>query len=305
MDSLINWKTSINSGAPFYIECRFITKNNVYKYLYIHMIPHRNRDGVCLRWIGTATPLIKEYDLISNVDPQHTTEHIRDAVEEIISITAHELSTPLTILLGQAKILQQRMEAAQAQPQNQHTIDIIVEQSQRLSRLLHMLMDVTRIDRGQLYMNMIVLDIGTFVWHIVDMLQSVFAHHILRVNVTNEPLWVRGDEVGLEQVLHNIIQNAVKYSPIGSEVVINVTSDDEYAHIIVRDQGMGIPRNVQPYLFERFFRAHEHNKYAQPGLGLGLYISKSIVELHQGRIELASAVGEGTMVTVSLPRYVE
>ncbi len=303
MDCLISWKTAIVNVIPFHVEYRFLFANRAYHYLHINMVPQCSKDGVCLRWIGTATPVVKEYQITHDHDLRNPTEQIRDAIENIISVTAHELSAPLTIIMGQAKILQQRMELhPHTDAKDQRAVDMMVEQSLRLSRLLHMLMDATQIDHGQLYMSTSRLDIGAFVWRVVHTLQLSFPQHSLRVNIEPEPMWIVGDEVRLEQVLHNLIQNAVKYSPMGSEVAIQVTADDEYTHIAVQDHGMGIPSDVQTHLFERFFRAHVQHNRAQTGLGLGLYICKGIIDLHQGKIELASAVGDGTLVTVSLPR---
>ncbi len=304
MDSLIAWQTSIHNGTPFHIEARFISHTRTYKYLYIHMVPYLNRNGICLHWIGVATPLIKEYDLVDHSDPDRMTDAIRDAVDQIISVTAHELAAPITVLMGQAKILQQRMALKpHIDTQDKMGIDMMVEQSQRLSKLLYMLMDASRIDHGQLYIDSSVLDVGALVYRLVYALQSVFTDHVLRVYVDVESVWILGDQIAIEQVMHNVIQNAVKYSPKGSEVKIHVTSDSDYVYITVQDNGMGIPRTIQPHLFERFVRATDRENQTHSGLGLGLYICKGIVDLHQGSIELASVVGEGTMVTISLPRY--
>jgi len=106
----------------------------------------------------------------------------------------------------------------------------------------------------------------------------------------------------LAQVLQNLIQNAVIYSPKGSEIVIAVTSQGNHAQISVRDQGCGIAASVHPALFRRFFRVGSEDGRATPGLGLGLYICKAIMDLHKGNIEVESAIGAGSTFTLILPR---
>jgi signal transduction histidine kinase len=111
---------------------------------------------------------------------------------------------------------------------------------------------------------------------------------------------VVGDALRLEQVLQNLLQNAVKYSPAGSEIVIEVAPDEHQARIAVHDYGSGIAPSARPSLFQRFFRAAD--AYATTGLGLGLYISKAIMDLHGGDIEVESAVGAGSTFIIRLPR---
>jgi signal transduction histidine kinase len=126
--------------------------------------------------------------------------------------------------------------------------------------------------------------------------------HTLQLIIDVAPLWVAGDALRLEQVLQNLLQNAVSYSPAGSEVVITIASQGGEAQVAVRDYGSGIAASVQPALFQRFFRARSGDRPATSGLGLGLYICKAIMDLHAGSIAVESAVGVGSTFTLLLPQ---
>lgn len=112
---------------------------------------------------------------------------------------------------------------------------------------------------------------------------------------------VQGDELRLEQVLQNLIQNAVKYSPNGGDVVIELDTSGQTARISVRDQGIGVPHAAIPHLFTRFYRAENANPKHISGMGIGLYVVREIVQLHGGVVHVKSEEGQGSEFTVELP----
>ncbi len=221
----------------------------------------------------------------------------------MLAIAAHELRAPLTVLLCQAQLLQRRMEArACADPGDQRAANILVEQSIRLAQLISALLDVAAIDQGQLRISATTLDLGALVRRVVQTLQPTLPAHTLRLIDDATPLWVKGDAMRLEQVIENLLQNAVRYSPVGSEVVIAISLHGDQARISVRDQGSGVTASARSSMFERFARAKQGRDSFAPGLGLGLYICKTIMDLHGGSIEVESAVGAGSTFVLLLPR---
>jgi signal transduction histidine kinase len=139
----------------------------------------------------------------------------------------------------------------------------------------------------------------------IEALQVAVTTHTIRLQLEKGPFWVKGDALRLEQVLQNLIQNALKYSPVGSTVTVTVTVTSHHlqVQITVNDQGIGIPASVMPTVFQRFARAHQGaaRGVLGLGLGLGLYLSRVIMELHAGRIHVQSVEGEGCTATLLLP----
>jgi len=117
----------------------------------------------------------------------------------------------------------------------------------------------------------------------------------------SEPLLIEGDDVRLEQVVQNLISNAIKYSPNGGPIAVQAEQQGHQARLLVRDCGMGIPKNDQPHLFQRFYRATNADTQHMSGMGIGLYVVKEIVTLHGGTVAVESCEGAGSTFTVCLP----
>jgi signal transduction histidine kinase len=135
----------------------------------------------------------------------------------------------------------------------------------------------------------------------VDEMQITTEQHVLRCEVPSEALVVLGDELRLEQAMHNLISNAVKYSPSGSTVAIRVTHEGCCACLSVVDQGIGIPQEALPRLTERFYRAPNAAAAQIGGVGVGLYVVKEIVTRHEGTLAIESVEGQGSTFTIQLP----
>jgi len=223
--------------------------------------------------------------------------------DSMLAIAAHELRAPLTVLMCQAQLLQRRLDAREcADPGDQRAANNMVNQSIRLAQLISALLDVAAIDQGQLRISTTTIDLGALVRRMVQTLQPTLASHTLRLIDDAVPLWVQGDIMRLEQVLGNLLQNAAKYSPAGSEVVIASSLYEGQVRISVCDHGSGIAASARHSLFERFARARHSYDSNTPGLGLGLYICKTIMDLHGGSIEVESAVGAGSTFSLIFPR---
>ncbi|MBV9787564.1 MAG: HAMP domain-containing histidine kinase, partial [Chloroflexi bacterium] len=224
--------------------------------------------------------------------------HLRDA---FLSIASHELKTPVTALLGYVDLLQRRAVQNGAQERDLRSIRIIHDQAWRLTNLIGSLLDISRIETGQLRLDPAPLDLRALVEQIIGEMEPVFERYTFRYDLPIEALIVDGDAVRLEQVLHNLFQNATRYSPAGGTVTIRLWREDQIVRLSVTDQGIGIPESALPHIFQRFFRAHTGDTHRISGLGIGLYVVKEIVELHGGVVEVASVEGVGSTFTVSLP----
>jgi signal transduction histidine kinase len=222
--------------------------------------------------------------------------------EQFLSVASHELNTPITSILGYAQLFQRRV----AQDKNfterdKQTIQTIVKQARRLHQLSLLLLDNSRIETGQLSIIHEQVDLCALLKSVVEEIQLTVHQHTLDLHLPQEPLNVEGDALRLQQVLQNLIQNAVKYSPDGGKITIEVEYQQTQVAIKISDQGIGIPASALPRIFTRFFRAKNVNDWQISGMGLGLYVVHEIVTLHGGRIEVDSVEGEGSTFTVYLP----
>jgi PAS domain S-box-containing protein len=224
---------------------------------------------------------------------------VRDA---FLSIASHELKNPLTSLLGNAQLLQRRAARAGTQSaRDQHTITVIHDQAARLNKLLTTLLDVSHMEIGQLSIERTPLDICELAQRVVTDVLPTLTQHRLLASDPGIPLMIDGDAMRLEQVLHNLLQNAIKYSPAGGLVSIVIEQREQTACIAVTDQGIGIPQHALPRLFERFYRATQADTGGIGGLGIGLYVVKELVMLHGGTITVTSTEGVGSTFTICLP----
>ena len=222
--------------------------------------------------------------------------------DSFFSLTAHELRTPLTTLLGRAQLLQKWMgRTADADERNLRAVGIVVDQAQRLNGMITALLDVSRIQSGRFSIVPTILDLGALVRRVIDEWLLGSGAHQLNYTQPDEPLRVQGDELRLEQVLQSLLNNAVKYSPGGSEVRVTLTRHGHEACLEVRDDGIGIPEAARGKLFHRFYRAENAEKLGISGLGIGLFVAREILELHGGRIDVESSEGYGSAFKARLP----
>jgi signal transduction histidine kinase len=223
--------------------------------------------------------------------------------DQFLSIASHELKTPLTTLLGNIQLIRRRAAREGGMGErNEHLIAVVAQQAERLKRMIEALLDITRIQHGRLTIASQTLDLRALAQRVVEEIQPLHNQHRVEIASYDAPLLISGDELRLEQVLQNIIQNAVKYSPAGGTIVVRVEASGDQARVSIADQGIGIPADDLPQLFQRFYRAGNVDALHISGMGVGLYVVREIVQLHQGVVEVASTEGEGSTFTVCLPR---
>jgi len=220
--------------------------------------------------------------------------------DEFMSIASHELKTPLTTLSGYAQLVLRRF-SKQGELDQQRVVEAlesIKTQADKLGRLLGHLLDLSRLDEGKLSLERTATNLAALVEEVVQTARGWSTRHAIQL-VAPTTLLANVDGLRIEQVLVNLIDNAVKYSPDGGQIDVAVTQRGALVEVSVRDHGLGIPRDQRGHIFERFYQAHSERH--RSGLGLGLFISRQIVELHGGRIRAEFPRGGGTRFVVRLP----
>jgi heavy metal sensor kinase len=212
---------------------------------------------------------------------------------------AHELRTPLAALRGE---IEMAMRERGADTQVTRRLASQLEEIDKLSRLIDRLLTLARAEAGEIAIARERVDLGALGTSLVDQLDLVAqARRVaLRCELAG-PVIVRGDERWLERLLLNLVDNAIKFTPEGGEVVLRISHDEGAAIVEVTDTGIGIPADVVPHIFERFFRVDPARSPASEGVGLGLSLAKWIVDGHNGHIDVESQPGRGSTFRVRLP----
>jgi signal transduction histidine kinase len=219
--------------------------------------------------------------------------------DDFLSLVSHELRTPVTSIKGYAQLLKRRAKRDQLPEQAMLAAETIERQTARMQELIDLLLDLTRLDTGRLRLEKSDLDLVELVRRVAGLVQITTEAHTISVEAPAAPIWVHADEHRLEQVVTNLVHNAVRYSPEGGPIEVSVHADSDGVTLSVRDRGIGIPPDALDRIFERFYRAPD--VVQSTGLGIGLYITRAIVEHHGGSIRVESELGSGSTFVVTLP----
>lgn len=239
---------------------------------------------------------------IDNAHLHHQTLEALRLREEFLSVASHELRTPMTSLTLALQLMQESAPAAElSEPSTKsRLVELALRQGERLNRLIEDLLDVSRIETGELPLDLAEVDLAAVVRDAVDRFALNLARSRCSVSIHEDGhavgLW---DRSRLDQVVMNLLSNAVKFGA-GKPIEIHVGEEAGLARLVVKDRGIGIEPVQQGRIFERFGRAVSAHHYG--GLGLGLYISRSIIAAHGGSIHVASQPGVGSTFTIELPR---
>ncbi|HEV8424940.1 MAG TPA: ATP-binding protein [Actinomycetes bacterium] len=234
-------------------------------------------------------------DVIRDVSKEREIDEVKSA---LISTVSHELRTPLTLIHGFAELLVLRDMPVERQRSS--AVEIL-DASRRLARLIDDLLSVSRMESGRLVLDPRPLDLGTVVERILSPFRAMAATHTLRAKLPSSLPVVWGDPDKVEQILTNLVGNAIKYSPGGGEVLVTVEHDGDSVRVSVRDQGIGMSPRDMGQLFEKFYRVDRDEVRRAGGTGLGLYITKRLVEMHGGRLWAESWPGVGSVFSFTLP----
>jgi len=234
------------------------------------------------------------------VDARRKVEDLSRLKDEFLSIASHELRTPVTSIKGYTQLAKTLIRENDLSTSEEY-LDIALDQIDRMSRLILELLDVSRIETGRLEIRREPIPWTTFVNDVVHRHHTAVSDRRFQLNLPVGHKRVLGDRDRLEQVLGNLMENAVKYSPDGSEILVTVEDRGDQVVTSVADRGIGIPTDELGQVFERFHRGRQVSSTNYGGLGLGLYITKQIVERHGGTIWVESREGQGTTFSFSLP----
>jgi|SRR5579859_6313923 len=231
----------------------------------------------------------------------------RDAIrarDEFLSLASHELRNPVAAISGTAQLIQRaRLRNQLDEPTLNRYTSVIERTAAHLANLTEDLLDVGRLQQGRLPLRFAETDLAELVRGVVARQQSRGSDVPISLDIHGDGCVIRADADRLEQVITNLLENAAKYSPHGGSIQVEVTADAESVSVAVRDYGIGFPPSAADRIFEPFGRATNATERNIPGLGLGLYISRQIVERHAGRLWAESlGEGRGTTFYVWLPR---
>jgi signal transduction histidine kinase len=220
--------------------------------------------------------------------------------DEFFSIASHELKTPLTSLKLKNQLAKRGIGIwSQGENSNKYLIES-GEQIERLVRLVDDMLDLSRYRAGTLLMQMEEFDAAELVRTIMERLSPQLDAQGMKLSLeANSPCYLTGDRMRIEQVLQNLVVNAIKYAP-GNPLEVRLHSNKNHVEILVQDSGPGIAENDQERIFQRFERATSSNHVT--GLGIGLYLARAIVEAHRGTLEVKSELGKGATFIIELPR---
>ncbi|MBE9170560.1 HAMP domain-containing histidine kinase [Pleurocapsales cyanobacterium LEGE 06147] len=219
---------------------------------------------------------------------------------QFVGNVSHELRTPLTVVVGYLQSLLRRSSNLSAY--QQQALETATAETERTIRMLQDLLDLARADSGHLHFRCAPIMLNTLVAEVAAMSQKV-SNRQITVLATDEDVVTCADQDRLQQVLINLVDNAIKYSAPTQPVDLVLEKTVQSAIIHVRDRGIGIPLSHQKRIFERFYRVDESRNRSQEGTGLGLAIAKSLIEGMDGRITLRSKPGEGSIFTITLPLW--
>ncbi|HYB00801.1 MAG TPA: PAS domain S-box protein [Ktedonobacteraceae bacterium] len=230
-------------------------------------------------------------------------EYLKD---EFIGVAAHELRNPLAVLKGFAEMLiyqTARGKGPQLADWQSEAVEEIDVATSRLDKLTEDLLDVTRLQAGRLSLTRKPTDLVALTQNMMTQRQMTTRQHLLTLNTANSSLVMEIDRARIEQVITNLLSNAIKYSPQGGPIELSLHEEVEShtAFLSIRDHGMGIPVEQQARIFGRFVRAENARTSEITGTGLGLYLSRELVERHGGRLWFESIEGEGSTFFMSLP----
>jgi signal transduction histidine kinase/ActR/RegA family two-component response regulator len=241
---------------------------------------------------------------VALVERAHVEARLREAdrrKDDFLAMLAHELRNPLAPVLTAVQLMHRKQQEGL---DTERERDVVERQVHHMRRLVDDLLDVSRVTRGKIHLQKHPLELRAAAARALELVRP-FAEsrgHTLRVELPSGLVWTEADPVRLEQVLSNLLHNAAKYSEPGGRITLTLACEADEAVVRVADTGTGIPADALPHLFEPFMQVARTLERSQGGLGLGLTLVKRLVEMHGGRVEVASeGVGQGSVFTVRLP----
>jgi two-component system phosphate regulon sensor histidine kinase PhoR len=276
---------ALNTGQMLEVENRYRRHDGVYRWHLNRAKPLKNDRGDIIFWVGTAT----------DIEDQ---KREMDRKDEFIGIASHELKTPLTSLKGYLQLIggykKEELPAIVTKYVGKAELSIT-----KLQTLINDLLDVSKIKAGRLEYALTELNIADLVNQCIETAEHIYPNYNFSKSICEDCI-IKGNTERLEQVIMNLINNAVKYSQINKEITISAQKHNDKVRISVTDKGIGLSKDQQSRIFERFYRV-EDKKNMTSGLGMGLYISHEIISNHNGTIGVESEPDQGATFYFDLP----
>lgn len=217
-----------------------------------------------------------------------------------LNLVSHDLKTPIARIQGNAELLLQNLRPTEGKSQGY--LNAIVETTDHLGQYIETILDLTRIDSSGFTLQKTTKDINAVIESIVDSKRSMAAEKKIEITTDLEPLFAfKFDSRLIHRVIANLIENAIRYSPENTCITVSSKEESSWIRVSVNDNGIGISQEDQERIFTKFYRCTNELTHKNKGTGLGLYLVKYFVELHQGVVQLQSEIGKGSRFTISLP----
>jgi PAS domain S-box-containing protein len=289
------WRHSLATGDTYEIEYRVRHRSGEYRWVLGRALPVRSEAGAIVRWMGTCTDIhdqkLAQEELLASSRRK----------DEFLAMLAHELRNPLAPISTAAHLL----KAAPSNAANvERSADIIGRQVRHMTELVDDLLDVSRVTRGLVELERAPVELKGVLGNAIEQVRPMIEArgHQLTTRMASGDVYVLGDRMRLVQVMANLLNNAAKYTPVNGSLSLSMSVGE---HVVVRvaDNGMGIDAKLLPHVFDLFTQGERTPDRAQGGLGLGLALVKSLVELHGGHVTAETeGRGKGSAFTVTLPR---
>ena len=291
------WRKAIASQGeyPVDIEVRIRRSDGGHRWFRLTGEPVLDANGALDRWVGTCTDIEER---------RRAEEGLREAdrrKDEFLAMLAHELRNPLAPIRNAVRLLRQTGENESAASWSR---DVIERQVDQLTRLVDDLLDVSRITRGKIHLQVGPLDLASIITGAIETSRPMIdaRRHELIVRLPEGPVPVSGDLVRLTQVVSNLLNNAAKFQDEGGWISVSVAREDDWAVVRVADRGIGIPSGMIDSVFDLFAQVERTMDRAESGLGIGLSLVRSLVQMHGGRVSASSGGrGRGSEFCVRLP----
>jgi PAS domain S-box-containing protein len=291
-----SWQAALTTGEPLETQFRMRRESDgANRWHLCRIVPQRTEEGGIVSWLWAATDIDGEHEARSSAEAANRMK------DEFLATVSHELRNPLNAILGWTKVLRSGKLDEEKTAQALSTIE---RNAQSQTALIEDLLDVSRAIQGKLHLNFTTVDM-------VQVVESAVATSrpsadakelVLECRLTGDACQVNGDSDRLQQVVGNLLSNAIKFTPSGGTVTISLRRAETRVELIISDTGQGISPELLPHVFDRFRQGDSGPTRFHQGLGLGLAISRQLVELHEGTIRAESGgPGKGATFTVQLP----
>ncbi|GIE03782.1 PAS domain S-box protein [Paractinoplanes durhamensis] len=296
---------TLGRGLPSELECRIVGYDGVVRWVWTRAQPrivdgHILVDGISTN-VTERRELAEQREQVLEQERQQV-EQLRELdrmKDELAAVVIHELRNPLGVIRGYTEML---LENPRIDDLAHRYASVVERTTNHLQRLVDDLLDLARVDAGHLSVDPMPMPVGRLVYDVVDNHRpGAYAKKLMITERLDHDLPVLGDAQRLRQALDNLMSNAIKYTPEGGTVTVVAQQAGDRVVIEISDSGIGIPAEQYPHLFSRFFRASNATAQGIKGTGLGLAVTKAIVDAHHGTLVASPAPGGGTLFTLSLP----